>query len=291
MPVGYVRDSLRDLNTPAHGNVPGLDALRTAAILLVVMVHTQERVGSHLPLVGAGWTGVDLFFVLSGYLIGRQLWKEAQSGGIRIGRFLLRRGLRIWPLYFFSALVIWGVHGGGVPWADLLCVSNYFHHIVDGGWSLSTEEQFYILAPLLLTAGLAFVRARRLLAIPLAFLVVLPLVRWLMIGGGREIAAFNLIYQPLYSHADGLAAGFVLAWISVFRPNLTKRSGWIPNLTIVAGGGSVSRSYTRADIRFSSAHGRWLTPHWRLRCCGVLAPGSASGGHFTGYRGSPMACT
>ncbi|MGH9519122.1 MAG: acyltransferase family protein [Terriglobales bacterium] len=111
--MGYLRAALHDLNLPAPGNVPGLDALRTMAILLVVMVHTQESVGSHIPFVGAGWTGVDLFFVLSGYLIGRQLWKEAQTGRIRIGRFLLRRGLRMWPLYFFSALVIWALHGGG----------------------------------------------------------------------------------------------------------------------------------------------------------------------------------
>ncbi|MGH9519123.1 MAG: hypothetical protein ACRD2D_05710, partial [Terriglobales bacterium] len=115
-------------------------------------------------------------------------------------------------------------------------MSNYFHHIVDGGWSLSTEEQFYLLAPLLLTAGLMLTRARRLLILPVGCLALLPLVRWLMVGGSHEIAAFNAIYQPMYSHADGLAAGFVLAWISVFRPELTKRSGLVANVAIVVAG-------------------------------------------------------
>src|SRR5262249_4481493 len=100
--------ALRSLFVPPPGTFPSLDALRTAAIVLVI--------GNHLAVGGAelapspawnftlfryGWTGVDLFFVLSGFLIGRQLQRELQrTDSVKVPRFLLRRGLRIWPLYF-----------------------------------------------------------------------------------------------------------------------------------------------------------------------------------------------
>ena len=110
------------------------------------------------PFVRWGWTGVDLFFVLSGLLIGTQLWRELdRTGDIRVGRFLLRRGLRIWPLYtslvvsIFGEVVFLGRDGSGL-WSDAAYLSNYFHCQIGGSWSLSTEEQFYILAPISLAA-------------------------------------------------------------------------------------------------------------------------------------------
>ena len=142
---------MRALFVPPPGTFPSLDAFRTAAIVLVI--------GNHLSLLGAqlapsgvwdfvlfryGWTGVDLFFVLSGFLIGRQLQRELQrTGSVKVPRFLLRRGLRIWPLYFawvaFLALALGKSHG---IWPDLVFLSNYVQGQVAGGWSLSTEEQF-----------------------------------------------------------------------------------------------------------------------------------------------------
>ena len=99
--------ALRSLVVPPPGTFPSLDAFRTAAIVLVIGNHLAVG-GSELapsPVWGFtlfryGWTGVDLFFVLSGFLIGRQLQRELQrTDSVRVPRFLLRRGLRIWPLY------------------------------------------------------------------------------------------------------------------------------------------------------------------------------------------------
>jgi hypothetical protein len=148
-----------DLRVRPKHNMPVLDVLRSCAILLVFTGHfagyfKAARWFMATPAVNYGWTGVDLFFVLSGVLIGTQLWRElARTGDIRVGRFLLRRGLRIWPLYFsfvaFIAVevVFFGRSSSGF-WADAAYLSNYFHSQIEGGWSLSNEEQFYILAPL-----------------------------------------------------------------------------------------------------------------------------------------------
>ncbi len=230
--------------TRGAGNVPCLDFLRSGAILLVLSFHVSElfppgSLVKRITPATAGWTGVDLFFVLSGYLIGRQLWKElASDGSIRIGRFLLRRGLRIWPLYFFFVFTVWAgvimAHrpaGGG--WSDLFCVSNYFHHLVEGGWSLSTEEQFYLLAPVALYVASRRLPARSLIWVPVGSLLALPVVRWALIGGDTSRAAFQVIYRPLYTHADGLAAGVCLAWASVYRPSLLRRSSPGANALLV----------------------------------------------------------
>src|SRR6186713_1998961 len=100
----------KELVTPPRGTIHGLDVLRSLAVVLVLSGHVAvdyaDRHGSFLlekfPLFTFGWTGVDLFFVLSGYLIGKQLWRELQrSDTLDVPAFLVRRGLRIWPLYFF----------------------------------------------------------------------------------------------------------------------------------------------------------------------------------------------
>src|SRR5436305_13199738 len=103
------RASLHDLTHRPAGNIAALDVLRALAIVLVFSGHFGDEFQAvpkvaHFPVFYWSWTGVDLFFVLSGALIGSQLWKELQrTGHIRIGRFLLRRGFRIWPLYFSLA--------------------------------------------------------------------------------------------------------------------------------------------------------------------------------------------
>jgi peptidoglycan/LPS O-acetylase OafA/YrhL len=229
----------RELVSAPAGTIPGLDVLRTLAILLVISGHVAgayaERHGhfalEKLPLFYFGWTGVDLFFILSGYLIGRQLWKELhRTGTIDVPTFLLRRGLRIWPLYFFFvaflAFVVHGstigVRGLGRALPDLVFVSNYRNGILSGGWSLSTEEQFYIVTPLVLlvTRRVPFARKWALLA---ALFAVLPAVRlatylaWVR-GGGAVPPPRELLYTPFHTHADGLVLGLFFAWLSVAHP-------------------------------------------------------------------------
>ena len=103
--------SVSELLHPPASQIPFLDGLRSIAILLVISDHLSAKfvaaygpnLYSRLPFVANGWIGVDLFFVLSGFFIGGQLWKERRdSGSVAVGRFILRRGFRIWPLYFLG---------------------------------------------------------------------------------------------------------------------------------------------------------------------------------------------
>jgi peptidoglycan/LPS O-acetylase OafA/YrhL len=234
-----------NLGTAPAGNIPCLDFLRSMAILLVITGHlggsfSDPRI-QKLPFVLFGWTGVDLFFVLSGFLIGGQLWKELdRSGTINVGRFIVRRGFRIWPLYFCLVIglilrdLVRGASLHGYA-SDIFFVSNYFHCKIGGGWSLSTEEQFYLLFPAILYVASRFVRSDRLVLIPTAWLFALPLMRWLAIhvsGLSSEQAIHALIYSPLHTHSDGLAAGVIVAWIGVTKPAKMK-AGLRSNVTLL----------------------------------------------------------
>ena len=160
--------SISELLHPPPGQIPFLDGLRSIAVLLVVDGHLSSRFAStygsnlysRLPFVANGWIGVDLFFVLSGFFIGSQLWKELRDReSIDVGRFVLRRGFRIWPLYFFTffCVLLFSILSGHAPsakeygWSDLVFITNFYNRgIVEGSWSLCTEEQFYIVTPLAL---------------------------------------------------------------------------------------------------------------------------------------------
>jgi peptidoglycan/LPS O-acetylase OafA/YrhL len=158
------QEPVHELIHPPAAQVPALDAARALAVLMVIACHYTEaylqqggaeNLFSQFPLVSGGWRGVDLFFVLSGLLIGKQLWRELQkTRTIHFSRFVLRRGFRIWPLYFFFLVLVAFVLGrGSLPfgrwWSDAVFLTNYFRNegVILGGWSLCTEEQFYILAP------------------------------------------------------------------------------------------------------------------------------------------------
>ncbi len=135
-------------------------------------------------------------------------------------RFLLRRSARIWPLYFaVTGLYLLGCLGAHKTLrpllADVFFLSNYLHCEVRGGWSLSTEEQFYIIAPLSLCL-LRFIPRRMLVALPLLWLAVLPLLRYQALAAHPEKLVGDVIYFPFHLHSDGLAAGLVLSWVSIY---------------------------------------------------------------------------
>ena len=229
--VPALKEGLRDLFYPPKSNLPALDVLRSAAILLVFTghyvgeFHASPRV-QNFPLFRWGWTGVDLFFVLSGLLIGAQLWKELErTGRIRIGHFLLRRGLRIWPLYYafivFTLIAyFFGKNLSGI-WYDMTFLTNFIQGQVSGGWSLSTEEQFYIITPILLAIFAIKLSPRRLWFVPLLAIGVLVSSRaWVSAHSTLPEAALRQkLYYPIFTHADGLAIGVFLAWLSVFHKN------------------------------------------------------------------------
>lgn len=143
-----------------------LDGLRAAAVLAVVWHHATGRDG----LLGRGFHGVDLFFAISGFLITTLLLREhASLGRVDIRAFLVRRALRIFPLYYvvLGAYVVgwWAALRGTAVGDEFVShlpafatyTSNWFVHIEAGrsilfyhSWSLATEEQFYLVWPALL---------------------------------------------------------------------------------------------------------------------------------------------
>src|SRR5947209_13238449 len=174
---------------------PGLDFLRALAILVVVIYHAGIM---GFPMPGRvhrwGWIGVDLFFVLSGYLIGRQLLAPLARGKrIHLRRFFARRALRIVPAYFvvlaiYIFLPSWREYPDMYPWWKfVVSVQNIALHggtAFSHAWSLAVEDQFYLALPFILL----FVNARSRAAI------ILPCAIFL---GGIVLRTFLAIQHPV----------------------------------------------------------------------------------------------
>ena len=211
------------------GHRPALDGLRGIAILLVLAAHTIR------PLLPGGFIGVDLFFVLSGFLITSLLLQECQeTGRIRLGRFYLRRGLRLLPVMLavvlaccLYALATESSAQVAATFDDALGVVCYCanwrlafskvpHNVMLAHtWSLSVEEQFYTLWPVLLALLLALrVRRRWVLGGVLAGIVVPAALRIALWHGRASIA----LYFRTDTRADALCCGALVA--------LAVYSGW-----------------------------------------------------------------
>ncbi len=234
------------VDTPGQRN-PALDILRACAICLVFMYHYMVFV-SHQPTFGwlseVGWVGVDLFFVLSGYLIGNQLCREVQGGQLDLRRFWLRRALRTLPVFWLvlaAYFCFMPVLGGKTPpplWRFLTFTQNIqlqpgtaFSH----AWSLCIEEQFYFVLPLVFVAGLVLYRRAALnsmravwLLLGLLILAAIGWRNWLWQQYGTEstgqIAAYypNLYYATL-GRFDELLPGLALALLKNFHPQTWQR--------------------------------------------------------------------
>lgn len=212
---------------------PGLDLLRALALVLVVFYHAGIF-GFAFPgrWHRFGWIGVDLFFVLSGYLIGGQLVGQlARQRDLRLGRFYLRRALRILPAYFavlaiYFSLTSWREFPSISPlWKFIFSVQNInlgggtaFSH----AWSLAIEDQFYFLLPLVLL--LISRKSWVAFAVPVIVLAGGLALRGLLAyqhpgDGGVSFSGFQRwIYYPTWTRLDPLVFGVGLAAIEKFRP-------------------------------------------------------------------------
>ncbi len=201
--------------------IGGLDGLRAAAILSVLCLHAAI-VSTHMsPIIRIpclyGWAGVDLFFVLSGYLIGGQVFtSQGQMDRRGVVGFWFRRWFRTLPLYYFVLFVYaivlprYGIPFRSWNWRYLVMLQNYMPlQDFQQSWSLCIEEQFYLAFPIL-----AIVISRLRLR-PWVWLVpgVVSLgLRWLLVDPAADrIAAQYAIRFPIYTHMDGLSIGVFLA--------------------------------------------------------------------------------
>jgi peptidoglycan/LPS O-acetylase OafA/YrhL len=217
---------------------PGLDLLRALAIIVVVLYHAA-LFGFKLPgrVDRFGWIGVDLFFVLSGYLIGGQLVAPLARGrSIDLPRFFARRVLRIIPAYFvilavYAFLPSWREYPEMSPlWKFVISVQNIGLHggtAFSHAWSLAVEDQFYLLLPPILILVSGWPRARFIIP---CFIVLggiglrTFLARQNLVETGVSFRSFQTwIYYPTWTRLDPLVFGVILAAIEKFRPQWWRR--------------------------------------------------------------------
>jgi peptidoglycan/LPS O-acetylase OafA/YrhL len=224
------------MSAAADRRIPSLDGLRAISILLVLVSHMAGT--RNFPISastesfwGLGEFGVVVFFVISGFLITGLLLDEIQrTGRVHLGHFYFRRTLRIFPPYyaFLAVVAVASVAGliqlGSRDLAHAVTyTSNYRPGIswfVRHTWSLSVEEQFYLLWPaVLLLAGV-----RRGVIIAAAVVVLVPVIR---VGEWELLRAFaDGIGHRFETISDAIAIGCLLAGL---RPYL-HRTPWYPRL-------------------------------------------------------------
>jgi peptidoglycan/LPS O-acetylase OafA/YrhL len=261
---------------PSTARLHGLDTLRALAVSLVVLHHYVLFVsdGPTFGWVGEiGWAGVDLFFALSGYLIGNQIFSAMNSpAGFSLRHFYARRLLRTLPNFYvvLALYFLWPAFRGDAAllplWKYLTFTQNYqlepgtaFSH----AWSLSIEEQFYMVLPAAALIGAAIGRSRRWAwaAIALAFAAGM-LARadtWLDLVEGHRSWRFNYykyIYYSTFCRFDELLAGVALALLKNYHPNAWRGLTRHGNL-MFAGGALVTALAFWLFLR--DYYGFWMT--------------------------------
>jgi peptidoglycan/LPS O-acetylase OafA/YrhL len=228
--------------------LPGLDLLRAIAIVWVMLFHSWivgGLGGPFQPVADYGWMGVDLFFVLSGYLIGFQLLEPLSRGEpLRFGRFYLRRAFRILPVFLvvlaiYTWLPSWREAPGMQPvWQFLTFTVNLLidyprNQAFSHAWSLCVEEHFYLVFP-----WLAWLLTRRpSLRVTIAVGVGIVAAGMLIRGYAslHDMDFIKSVYFPTWSRLDGLLAGVVLATLQIYHPSGWKAWQAKANLVALAG--------------------------------------------------------
>jgi peptidoglycan/LPS O-acetylase OafA/YrhL len=234
-------------------HAPALDGLRGLAVLMVMLHHSTRSIGDpSLDQVIAFWagalpTGVDLFFVLSGFLITGILYDAKQSKRY-FRNFYVRRILRIFPVYYAFLLFFFiilppltffedRIDGSPAPGNELwywlylsnvsIVVHGWQHLFADVSWSLSIEEQFYALWPFVVFR----LSRRRLMLVCVAIMAAAIACRAALLEVGNLDAATLLIV----SHPDGLAVGAFVALANRAEHGGNDLLRWAPAVGIVSG--------------------------------------------------------
>lgn len=221
----------------------GLDIIRCVAILLVVQLHGNfllEPAIGLFPYIKLP-DGVELFFVLSGFLIGgiliRQYENESEFGFTGIIKFWKRRWIRTLPNYYLVLLLnilvaAWCLNGSDieqVSWKFFFFLQNFnssFHSFFWESWSLSIEEWFYISLPVLLWINIIlfrrFLNKKNIIFISILLLMLLPIIYRAIVAKEHSVDFFHfdIFYRKMViTRLDSIVYGVLFAWVYYYFPD------------------------------------------------------------------------
>lgn len=270
-----------------------LDACRSLAIIMVLMSHgrhflTPAWEGAAVLRVG-GFLGVELFFVLSGFLIGNIVWSSFKQAGPNqtwVLSFVTRRGLRTLPNYYLFLLVnallisnavVPGRIGDLLPFMVFVQNLAWPHPLVFGeAWSLAVEEIFYLILPLCLVLfGRIFSSKRTAFLSATAFLLLLPLAaRIIAVGlsdplwdaGIRKVVVFRL---------DALMVGVLASWLAreYQALNRIKKAPVLASAIVILGGAVAVFFLNERALDINIFTRVWLFPMVSIGCVLLVMSG------------------
>jgi peptidoglycan/LPS O-acetylase OafA/YrhL len=237
----------------------GLDNLRALAIIMVFFFHYQrwfEHPAWMPKALSFGWTGVDLFFVLSGFLISSQLFAQIKKvGSFSMRDFYIKRFFRILPIYYFVLAIYFFIpffsnkQALAPLWKFLTFTQNFGADFTNQRafgvvWSLCVEEHFYLLMPVILLLFLKtglFKKGYLLLIVLFMAGFLIRLYSWYDVylhqtnGLENRMVWVATIYYPTYNRLDGLLAGVSIAALYNYLPVIFYWLSKYANALIVAG--------------------------------------------------------
>ena len=230
----------------------GLDLLRAIAVLLVIgrHMHIPENTDSWLIAFTTiwhrgGWVGVDLFFVLSGYLISGLLFAEYnKQGSINIKRFLIRRGFKIYPAFWFFLLstvllkILLDQHVSVKGFiGEMLFIQNYYGNIWSHTWSLAVEEHFYFGIALLFWYLTRYKKINDFGVIPAVFIFVAIFCLLFRLATALYIPyySYSALLFPSHLRIDSLMFGVFLSYLVRYQQLETRMSKIPVSLLITSG--------------------------------------------------------
>jgi peptidoglycan/LPS O-acetylase OafA/YrhL len=234
--------------------VKQLDLLRAVAVFLVLGHHMpRDFDAAPWPLsevlrawYECGWTGVDLFFVLSGFLVSGLLFREYKAhGSIRLRNFLVRRGLKIYPGFYallLATVVVQPWVTGQPVWkravvVEALFLQNYQLGLNTYTWTLAVEEHFYILLSVLLFFLVVLCKGQPFRFLPWVFLGVVGMVLALRVATLTLCQPFMPLTHmwPTHLRIDALFFGVVLSYYYHFEAGKLRRvTQWRWTLLLVS---------------------------------------------------------
>jgi peptidoglycan/LPS O-acetylase OafA/YrhL len=240
---------------------PEIDGLRAIAVGVVILYHAQITILGHQPFKG-GFIGVDIFFVISGYLITSIILKELiTTGSFSFKHFYERRVRRILPALLFVMLVsfpfawMYLLPSSFVDFSKSILYSlgfssNFYFHYSDHQygaesgllkpflhtWSLSVEEQYYILFPIVLLVTFKYFRKFLIYVLIFGFITSLVLAEWT--SKNHPSASFYFLHTRIWE----LLAGSILAYIEIingYRSKQTRLNLILPTIGLLLIGHSI----------------------------------------------------